>query len=95
VEDLMGEQKQIPAQLMVAIDPHALEALRSEMAALRAEGRAARITSLPEWIDAGEYARQLGVTRRTVMNRIAAGEIDSRRVGSKTQVRGPGSVGTT
>ena len=40
----MGEQKQIPAQLMVAIDPHALEALRSEMAALRAEVRAAPVS---------------------------------------------------
>ena len=78
----MGEPK-----IMVAIDPDALEALRQELAALRSEIRGVRMSAAPEWMDAAAYAKERGVTRRTVMNWIARGEIDSRRAGSKTEVR--------
>lgn len=74
-------------RLMVAVDPSALDELRQELAALRDEIKSVRIVAAPEWLDAGEYARQRGVSRRTVMNWIARGQVESRRTGSKTEVR--------
>lgn len=82
----MGEPR-----IMVAVDPDALNALREELAALRNEIRSVRIEAKPEWMDAGAYAKQRGISRRTVMNWIARGEIDSRRIGSKTEVRATGA----
>lgn len=79
----MGEQP----KFMVAVDPDALAALQAEIAALRREVRAVRMVPKPEWVTAAEYAKQLGVTRRTVMNRIAAGSIQSSRQGNTVLVR--------
>lgn len=79
----MGEMPKI----MVAVDPDALSAVQAELAALRAEIRAVRMMPAPEWMPAGEYAKQAGVTRRTVMNWIAAGRIESSRHGATVMVR--------
>ena len=78
----MGEPR-----IMVAVDPDALNAILTKLEALEQHIRAANITPVPDWMDAGAYAKQRGVSRRTVMNWIARGEIESRRTGSKTEVR--------
>lgn len=78
----MGEPR-----IMVAVDPDALDAIMAKLDALDQHIRAAQIASAPEWVDAGAYARRRGVSRRTVMNWIAKGEVESRRTGSKTEVR--------
>lgn len=79
----MGDQ----TKFMVAVDPDALASLQAEIAALRAEIKAVQMIPKPDWVDSAEYAKQIGVTRRTVMNWIASGQIDSRRRGSKVFVR--------
>ena len=66
---------------LIAVDPDALTALAAEVAALRAEIRAVRMTPAPQWVTADEYAKMMGVTRRTVANRIAAGQVESSRLG--------------
>lgn len=78
----MGEPR-----IMVAVDPDALNALREELAALRNEIRGVRMEAKPEWLPAADYAKSRGVTRRTVLNWVAKGEVESRREGSKLFVR--------
>lgn len=78
----MGEPR-----IMVAVDPDALNALREELAALRNEIRSVRMEPRAEWLAASEYAKSRGVTRRTVLNWVSRGEVDSRREGSKLFVR--------
>ncbi len=72
---------------MVAVDPEALASLQAEIAALREEIKAVKMIPKPDWVDSAEYAKQIGVTRRTIMNWISNGQIDSRRQGSKVFVR--------
>ena len=78
----MGEPR-----IMVAVDPDALNALREELVALRNEIRSVRMEAKPEWIDAADYAKERGVTRRTVFNWVTRGEVESRREGKKLFVR--------
>lgn len=79
----MGEMPKI----MVAVDPDALEALHAKLDALTARLDAIRMTPAPEWVPASEYAKHAGVTRRTVMNWVAAGRIESSRHGATVMVR--------
>lgn len=74
-------------KMMIAIDPDALEALHNKLDALTAEIRAVRMSPSPEWVTANEYAKQMGVTRRTVTNWISRGEIQSSRRGATLMVR--------
>ncbi|MTH36441.1 hypothetical protein GL279_17775 [Paracoccus limosus] len=74
-------------KMLVAIDPDALAELKAEISALRSEIRSVRMTPAPEWVPAGEYAKLAGVTRRTVMNWISAGQIESNRHGATVMVR--------
>lgn len=79
----MGEMPKI----MVAIDPDALAELKAEISALRSEIRSVRMAPAPEWVPASEYAKMAGVTRRTVMNWISGGQIESSRHGATVMVR--------
>lgn len=72
---------------MIAVDPDALAELHAKMDALNAKLDAVRMTPEPEWLPAADYAKQAGVTRRTVMNWIAAGRIESSRHGRTVMVR--------
>lgn len=74
-------------KIMIAIDPGALDALNHKLDALISEIRSVRMTPKPEWVTATEYAQQLGVTRRTVTNWIARGEIQSSRRGATLLVQ--------
>lgn len=72
---------------LIAIDPDAFAALTAEIAAQRAEIRFVRMSPAPEWVTAAEYATMVSVTRRTVLNRVARGEIETRRQGRTLLVR--------
>lgn len=74
-------------RLMIEVDAVELVELRDEIRALREELRSVRITPLPEWIPAKEYAERVGVTPRTVRNWIKSGQIETYRHGSKVMVR--------
>lgn len=74
-------------QTLVAVDPEALQKLTEEVAALRAAIRSVHMSPAPEWVPVNDYAKTAGVTRRTVMNWIERGQIDSRRHGAKVMVR--------
>lgn len=54
-----------------------IEALRADLAALRAELRGARIIPAPEWITVEEYMRRENVSRSTVLRREQRGEIET------------------
>lgn len=77
---------QMPKRL-VAIDLDALADLKAEIPELCSEIRAIRLAPAPEWVPAGEYAKMAGVTRRTAMNWINAGRIESSRHGATVMVR--------
>lgn len=78
----MGDQK-----IMLAIDPDALAELNRKIDALTDAVQSVRMSPAPEWVTATEYAKQVGVTRRTVTNWIARGEIESSRRGATLLVR--------
>jgi len=78
---------QMSERILIAVDPDALAEIKAELVALRNEIRAVRMSPMPEWVTAHEYAEQVGVTRRTVMNWIAAGQIESSRHGATVLVR--------
>lgn len=79
----MGEMP----KMMVAVDPDALAGLHAKLDALNARLDAIRMAPAPEWVSASEYAKSAGVTRRTVMNWINAGQIESSRHGATVMVR--------
>lgn len=74
-------------RLMIEVDAVELVELRDEIRALRDEIRLVRITPLPDWITAKEYAERAGVTPRTVRNWIASGELETYRHGKTTMIR--------
>nr|WP_138918326.1 helix-turn-helix domain-containing protein [Paracoccus sp. TRP] len=74
-------------KIMVAVDSDALAEIHAKLDALSAKIDAVRVAPVPEWMPAGEYAKLAGVTRRTVMNWIAAGRIESSRHGATVMVR--------
>lgn len=74
-------------KFMVAVDPDALTQILSRLTELEGAIRAVKMTPAPEWVTATDYAKQTGVTRRTVMNWIAAGEIETSRHGRTVMVR--------
>lgn len=74
-------------RLMIEVDAVELVELRDEIRALREEIRLVRITPMPEWITAKEYAERAGVTSRTVRNWINSGQIETYRHGKTTMIR--------
>jgi len=50
-------------------------------------GTATQIFVMQDWMTMGQVAEYLQVTTRTVMNLIARGELDVRRIGSSRSVR--------
>nr|WP_309504345.1 hypothetical protein [uncultured Roseovarius sp.] len=71
---------------LIAIDPHALEALQSEIARLHAKLDAVAMMPKPEWVPVNEFAEMIGKSRRTVLRRIKAGELETREIGGERMV---------
>jgi len=71
----------------IAIDPSALDALRSEIARIHARLDAVAMTPAPEWVTVDQFADMIGKSRRTVLRRIDAGEIEARQIGGERMVR--------
>lgn len=74
-------------RMLIAVDPDALAEIKAEIAVLRREIQSVHLSPRPEWVPASEYAKTAGGTRRTVMNWIAAGQIESSRHGATVMVR--------
>lgn len=74
-------------RIMIEVDAVELAELRDEIRALREEIRLVRITPMPAWITAKEYAERAGVTTRTVRNWINSGQLETYRHGKTVMVR--------
>lgn len=72
---------------LIAIDPSALDALRNDIERLHARLDAVAMTPLPEWVTVDQMAEMIGRSRRTVIRRIEAGEIETRHIGGERMVR--------
>lgn len=79
----MGEMP----KMMVAVDPDALASLNARLDALTAEIRAVRMSPMPEWVTAHEYAERIGRTTKTVSNLVKAGKLESKRQGRTLLIR--------
>lgn len=74
-------------RLIIEVDAIELAELRDEIRALREEIRLVRMTPMPAWITAKEYAERAGVTTRTVRNWINSGQLETYRHGKTVMVR--------
>lgn len=72
---------------LIAIDPSALDALRSEIERLHMRLDAVAMKPLPEWVTIDQLADMIGKSRRTVTRRIEAGEIETCLIGGERMVR--------
>lgn len=71
-------QDEITMAVSSALDP-----LRGEISALKAEIRRLRSDSVPDMLTTQEAAKVLKVDPQTIRRKVRSGAIDSRRVGSK------------
>ncbi len=74
-------------QLMIAVDPDELRALRDEIAALRRDIKTVHMTPRPTWITVPEYAKSIGRSTRTVREWIRGGLIEVKHEGTQVLVR--------
>ncbi|WP_437583277.1 helix-turn-helix domain-containing protein [Paramicrobacterium sp. CJ85] len=70
---------------VVQLDPHLSDFVFNILACLG--NGSVTITGLPEEVTTTIAAEMLGVSRPTLMKRIASGEITGRKVGSHTRLR--------
>lgn len=75
------------SKVFIEVNSDVLDSINAKMASIEARLDAVRMLPVPEWITATEYAKQIGVTRRTVTNWIAKGEIESSRRGKTLLIR--------
>ena len=71
----------------IAIDPAALDTLRAEIARLHSRLDAVDMTPRAEWVTIDQLADMIGKSRRTVLRRIDAGQIETRHVAGERLVR--------
>ncbi|ACU34046.1 helix-turn-helix domain-containing protein [Actinosynnema mirum] len=73
-----GAARQVPAELsgLIAKLVHAV-----------ARGQAVTVTTMPEELTTTAAAQLLGISRPTLMRKVNAGEIPSRKVGAHTRLR--------
>ncbi|WP_313348904.1 hypothetical protein [Paracoccus sp. (in: a-proteobacteria)] len=74
-------------KILIAVDPDALAGLCSKIDSLLTEIRNIRMSPMPEWITAHEYAESVGRTTRTVSNWVKTGKIESKRHGRTLLIR--------
>lgn len=74
----------MPAQIATTED---LAALHAEIRAIRQMLEGATVIPAPEWVSIKEAARRMNVTPETIRNRIARGQLKSRRAGRMREVK--------
>lgn len=74
---------------MIAIDARALDALKADIAELKAMLRHSQIQPAPEWASISEAARILGCSADTIRRRVASGEMEAQGAGKARRVRLP------
>lgn len=67
--------------------PNELSQLIAQVLQAVARGHAVTVSSMPEELTTTAAAQLLGVSRPTLMRKVNAGEIPSRKVGSHTRLR--------
>lgn len=72
---------------LIAIDATALDALVSEVRALRQEIQAVRVSPQPEWFTVAEAAARLSVSTATIRRKVASGEYEAKGSGKGRLVR--------
>ena len=86
--DQNGWREMMPQpQILIAIDPAELTALREEIARLARKIEGATVKPRDEWEPLPQHAARIGVQTQTVRKWIREGKIDSRRNGGVTYVR--------
>lgn len=78
----MGEPR-----IMIAVDEARLDAIMSELAALRREIAGVRMAPAPEWLPLPDYAEKVGRTTKTVRNWVRDGLVESKRDGNVLMIR--------
>jgi hypothetical protein len=72
---------------MIAVDARALDALVAKIDRLQATVDAAMITQKPKWITIGQYAEKIGRSRKTILRRISAHQLESQDIDGVQMVR--------
>lgn len=67
--------------------PQEISAILTQVLQALAQGRTITVGSMPEEITTTVAARQLGISRPTLMKMVGAGEIPAHKVGSHTRLK--------